>query len=182
MKNETSKLISFGIPTYNRDEMLREALEYYYNVLCLTDYELLIADNASNDDTELVCAEYSNKYKNIKYFKHETNIGADANFVFLQNKSTTEYFMLLGDGVRFSKVELQKILDILRTHKYDVVGYDYNERSKHQFESREYNDNNEFLRKFGWYLTQMSSYVLSRKVIDYTHNRGEGLYPKSEFR
>lgn len=179
---ESSNLISFGLPTYNRAHLLRETLDYYYDVLHLGGYQLLISDNNSTDGTANICREYADRYDNITFYRQKSNIGADANMTFLQDKCETEYFMLLGDGVRFNVKEFQTILELVATRKYDVICYDYNERTRHRFPTGEYDDSNKFLREAAWYVTQMSSYVLSKRVIDFTKNRGIGLYPGSEFR
>ena len=50
-------LLSIGIPTFNRAETLKQAVES----LLAQDYpniELVISDNASTDDTERVCREF----------------------------------------------------------------------------------------------------------------------------
>jgi glycosyltransferase involved in cell wall biosynthesis len=156
-------LLSFGIPTYNRAEMLDEALAYFFDELDLYDFQLFISDNCSTDNTIQVINKYASRYNNIQYFIQNENTGADKNMVFLQDHCNTEYFMLLGDGVRLFKSQLYNMIDILKDEKYDAILFNYNSRIK--IKSKLYTDRNAILEDLGWAITQMSSYILSRRII-----------------
>ncbi|WP_353813055.1 MULTISPECIES: glycosyltransferase [unclassified Moorena] len=54
--------LSIGLPVYNGEEFLREALD---SILAQTfeDFELIISDNCSTDATEEICREYQAKDK-----------------------------------------------------------------------------------------------------------------------
>ena len=148
--------------------MLREALDYYFITLKLGNYTLLVSDNNSTDFTYEVVQEYMSQYDNIVYYRQTENIGADRNMLFLQNKCETDYFVLLGDGVRFVPDKLMEIIRILRTKQYDIVMCDYNNRS--HVSTRTYTDKDCLLSEIGWYVTQMSSYFLSKRVIQETRD------------
>ena len=59
----------------------------YYNI------ELIIADNESSDDTASLIEAFAVYDPRIRYFRHEKNIGAIANFDFVLQQATGEYFM-----------------------------------------------------------------------------------------
>jgi glycosyltransferase involved in cell wall biosynthesis len=160
-----NNLISFGIPTYNRAKMLDEALDYFYNTLKLCDFQLLISDNCSTDNSVQVIKRYASKYDNIQFFIQDRNIGADKNMVFLQDKCNTQYFMLLGDGVRLFKDQIYILIELLSKNNYDAILFNYNSRIKH-IKSKIYTDRNAILNDLGWAITQMSSYIISNKVIE----------------
>ena len=67
--------ISVGMPVYNGERYLASAIE---SVLAQTfdDFELLIADNASTDDTEAICRDFASRDPRIRYTRHAENIGA----------------------------------------------------------------------------------------------------------
>jgi glycosyltransferase involved in cell wall biosynthesis len=76
---ESPSLVSIGIPTYNRAELLKRAIESALN----QDYkniEVIISDNASTDDTESICQFYCNQDARLKYVRHSQNRGPGANF------------------------------------------------------------------------------------------------------
>jgi len=70
-----SPLISVVIPTYNRASHLPGTIN---SVLAQTfhDYEIIIVDDGSTDDTEQVVASLN--AKNISYLRHKENLGVSA--------------------------------------------------------------------------------------------------------
>ena len=89
-------LVTIGIPTYNRAEMLKRSIESALS----QDYamiEVIISDNASTDDTQGVCQEFNNKDNRVKYIRQPSNNGASANFAEVLKRASGEYFMWLGD-------------------------------------------------------------------------------------
>lgn len=83
------------MPVYNGRQFIEQALDSLL-AQTFTNYELLISDNASSDDTEHICAEYRKRDPRIKYFRHLFNQGASANFNFVAQKALGEYFMWAG--------------------------------------------------------------------------------------
>jgi len=84
--------ISIGMPVYNGEAHLVQAIESLLGQ-SFTDFELIIADNASTDRTGEIAALLAAKDSRIRYYRHETNIGAVANFDFALKQATGEYFM-----------------------------------------------------------------------------------------
>jgi glycosyltransferase involved in cell wall biosynthesis len=75
----TAALVSIGLPVYNEAQHLRAALD----ALLAQDYdnfELIISDNASTDETAAICTEYAARDARICYHRNETNIGGISNF------------------------------------------------------------------------------------------------------
>jgi glycosyltransferase involved in cell wall biosynthesis len=94
--------ISIGIPVYNGEASLEQALRSISSQ-SFSDYEVIISDNASTDNTAQICREMAASDSRIKYFRQETNIGANANFKFVLDKAVGEYFHWLGaDDTRSS--------------------------------------------------------------------------------
>lgn len=85
-------IVSIGLPVYNGAEFLGYALQSLLEQ-SFKDIEIIVGDNASTDATELVVKEFCDKCPKIRYFRHEKNMGAVANFKFLLKQATGEYFM-----------------------------------------------------------------------------------------
>ncbi|MDB5103904.1 MAG: glycosyl transferase, family 2 [Fibrobacteres bacterium] len=80
VKSPDSKpLVSLGLPVYNGENFLREALD---SVLAQTypAWELIISDNGSTDATEAICREYAAREPRIRYYREAVNHGATWNF------------------------------------------------------------------------------------------------------
>jgi abequosyltransferase len=78
---ESIPLLSICIPTFNRRKYLQECFESIITQDGFNeqDIEIVISDNASEDDTSSLVYEYMNRYSNIVYHRNEENIGADRN-------------------------------------------------------------------------------------------------------
>lgn len=89
-------LVTVGLPTYNRAALLDRAAR---SVLA-QDYgnvELIIADNASTDETEALCRMLAKQDSRVRYVRHAVNRGATANFNAVLELSRGQMFMWLGD-------------------------------------------------------------------------------------
>lgn len=98
MKNNIEKripLVCVGMPVYNGAIYIREALDSLLSQT-LIDFELIISDNASTDDTSKICKEYENKDDRIKYVQHLVNMGSLKNFNYVLNESKSKYFTWLA--------------------------------------------------------------------------------------
>jgi glycosyltransferase involved in cell wall biosynthesis len=97
MDSKIKTLVTIGIPTYRRPAMLRRALESVarqnYGPL-----EVIVADNATEgDEVAAVIAAFRGRIENLRYVRHERNIGAVNNFMFCLAEAAGEYFMWLAD-------------------------------------------------------------------------------------
>ena len=88
--------VTIGMPAYNGAKTIEKAIN---SLLAQTfkDFELIISDNASDDETENICRRYALKDSRIHYLRQNKNIGAHANFNFLISKATEKYFMWAAD-------------------------------------------------------------------------------------
>jgi glycosyltransferase involved in cell wall biosynthesis len=75
----SSPRISIGLPVYNGQHYLRDAIDSILGQ-SYQDFELIICDNASTDETEAICTQYAAREPRIRYYRHARNIGATANF------------------------------------------------------------------------------------------------------
>jgi O-antigen/teichoic acid export membrane protein len=72
------ELISFFIVTHNRSKMLRQCAESLLNTIKNLNYELIIWDNNSIDETKSYLSELSKSDERIKVVLHHKNAGTNA--------------------------------------------------------------------------------------------------------
>lgn len=84
--------ISIGMPVYNGEQYIKSALDSLLGQT-FSDFELIISDNASTDETERICREYAGQDQRIRYLRQPTNLGAEANFQYVLDEARSEYFM-----------------------------------------------------------------------------------------
>ena len=74
-----SPRVSVGMPVYNGERYLRQAIEGLLRQT-FTDFELIICDNASTDRTAEICREYAAADRRIFCFRNDRNLGAAPNY------------------------------------------------------------------------------------------------------
>jgi glycosyltransferase involved in cell wall biosynthesis len=84
-------LVSIGMPVYNGERFLRQALESIL-VQDYGNFELIISDNASTDTTGKICQSYADRDARIRYVRNETNLGASPNHKRVFEMARGEYF------------------------------------------------------------------------------------------
>lgn len=86
-----SPKVSIGLPVYNGENFVREAID---SILSQTfeDFELIISDNASVDQTEEICRAFAAQDERVRYFRNQENVGASRNFTRVFELASGEYF------------------------------------------------------------------------------------------
>lgn len=113
-----SPLVSVCIPTYNRASLLEQAIQ---SVLAQTleNFELLVSDNASTDDTEAVVKSFDDP--RIRYVRNETNLGHWANYSRCLQLARGAYLTMLSDDDIMMPENIAAKADVLS--KYPRVGF-----------------------------------------------------------
>ncbi|MFC1904253.1 glycosyltransferase family 2 protein [Chloroflexota bacterium] len=106
--------VSAIILTYNRAHMLTEAIDSVLNQT-FKDFEVIVVDNYSSDNTEAVVKSYNDK--RIKYFKNQNNgfIGVNRNYGV--EKSRGEYITFLDDDDLWLSEKLERQVELLDSNK-----------------------------------------------------------------
>lgn len=110
--------LSICIPTYNRSGYLKKSLESIVKQTPFLDgqVEVVISDNASTDDTKEVAQEFTQKYKNILYFKNEQNI-RDKNFALALSRGHGILRKLSNDTLLYNDGALNTIITIIKQYE-----------------------------------------------------------------
>lgn len=87
--NHSNPRVSICVPTYNSALYLRQSLDSILSQ-SYKDFEVIVSDNASTDETVSILDEYAALY-GIKVYRNEKNIGAIANFNRLVELAGGEY-------------------------------------------------------------------------------------------
>lgn len=121
-KNNHEPLVSIGLPTYNRARYLPRALD---SLLGQTykNFELIISDNASTDQTEDICRDYAARDHRIRYIRQKTNIGMVKNFNEVFTRASGVFFMWAGDDDWWEENYISTLLSILLEDKEVVLAY-----------------------------------------------------------
>lgn len=106
-------IVTVGIPTYNRASLLRGAIE---SVLSQTfhDFQLLVVDNASEDQTDTVVQSYDDG--RIRYVRNARNIGIPGNWNRCFALATGRYITILPDDDLMMPENLEAKVGMLNSH------------------------------------------------------------------
>lgn len=110
--------VSFGVPVYNGARYLAEALE---SLLAqdFTDFEIVISDNASTDETPEICAAYAAREARIRYHRLDRNHGAAFNYNRVFELSSGRYFKWAAHDDLIRPTFLSRCLEIFEAHAQD---------------------------------------------------------------
>ena len=114
MSAEVWPLVSIGMPVHNEERHIESAV---CSLLAqtYTNFELLIADNASSDSTEEVCKRLAADTR-VHYLRNERNVGAAENFANVQQLGTGKYFMWASGHDLWDSDLLQVCVNALEEH------------------------------------------------------------------
>lgn len=83
--------VSIGLPVHNGGRYLSDAID---SILAQSyrDFELLISDNASTDNTASICRDYASRDGRVRFVRQDRNLGAAANFNYVFHHTMGRYF------------------------------------------------------------------------------------------
>ena len=120
-----SPIISIGMPIRNNGMTISVVIN---SILAqsYSNFELIISDNNSSDDTSEICMRHLSIDKRIKYFRQDEYLTGPQNFDFVRSKSCGKYFMwAAGDDIRSINF-LQNTVSILESFPECVAATELN--------------------------------------------------------
>jgi glycosyltransferase involved in cell wall biosynthesis len=143
-------LVSVDMITYKHEAFIKQAIEGVLMQETNFEYDLIIADDCSPDNTEAIVRNIiatHPKGHTIKYFRQEKNIGMQANGMFAGQQCKGKYIAVCeGDDYWTDPNKLQKQVDFLENNlEYNLVGHhatDSNSKliGKHEKDSFSFED------------------------------------------
>ena len=116
----SSPTVSIGMPVYNGEKYLRQAISSILNQT-YPDFELIISDNASTDETRQICLQYAARDRRIRYQCNPQNIGAAKNFNLVFKLASGKYFKWMAHDDTVTSDFLSKCVDILEQNLQVVL-------------------------------------------------------------
>lgn len=111
-------LLSLCIPTYNRSQYLKKSID---SIVCQKEFldgkvEIVISDNASDDDTREVVKPYLRRFANIFYNRNEVNV-RDKNFPIVLSEAHGVLRRLCNDTLIFVPGSLREMCGVVKKNK-----------------------------------------------------------------
>lgn len=101
--------VSIGLPVFNGERYLCGAIEDFL-AGTYKDFELIVSDNASTDETEAIVRDFVTRDERIRYVRNETNIGALPNSNRTIELARGKYFCLAAHDDRHAPSFLERLV------------------------------------------------------------------------
>jgi len=117
LKSTDNPLVSIGMPVYNSSATLSPAIKSILTQ-SYSNFELIISDNASSDDTADICRYFVSIDNRVKFYQQSHNSGGISNFNYVLSKCTGKFFMwAAGDDLRTSMFLEENVMALLRNNR-----------------------------------------------------------------
>lgn len=135
MKENKNIRLSVIIPIFNVEQYLEQCLKSFLSIDLRSDeYELLLVNDGTEDDSMLIAEKYAIQYHQIKLFT-KLNGGLSSARNFGLDKAVGDYIWFFDSDDYLKIKNISCILDILESEKLDVIAFnwtkfDYLEKSE----------------------------------------------------
>ncbi|MDZ7934427.1 MAG: glycosyltransferase family 2 protein [Emticicia sp.] len=151
MINEKTKLLSVVIPVYKGAKTIVHLVETLQIELQQYDFEIILVNDGSPDDSEKVCKILEAKNSNLKFYSLRKNFGEFNAVMCGLNHVEGKYAVIIDDDFQNPPSEIIKLVEKAKSENFDVV-YSYYAEKKHHF-----------FRNFGsWLVNRLTTSLLQK--------------------
>jgi glycosyltransferase involved in cell wall biosynthesis len=104
--------LSIGMPTRNNGPTLEKAIDSLLHQT-FGDFELIISDNCSTDDTPEICRAFVARDNRVRYIRQQDDIGQKNNFHFVLKEARAPYFMWASGDDYWHNTFIEKNMAVL---------------------------------------------------------------------
>jgi glycosyltransferase involved in cell wall biosynthesis len=104
------------MPVYNGEKHIGETIDSILNQT-FTDFQLLISDNGSTDQTGRICQEYAKCDSRIIYYRQQENLGMAGNFNFVVQPNGADFFKWAAHDDPLKPDYLLKCVELLDANR-----------------------------------------------------------------
>ncbi|EJX1243917.1 glycosyltransferase family 2 protein [Vibrio alginolyticus] len=117
---KSQSLVSIIMPSYNSDGTILESIQ---SVLSQTykNWELIIVDDRSTDNTWQVIQTYADKYDNIRVYQNKENLGAGASRNFAIKKARGRFIAFLDSDDLWTEDKLAEQIPFMLENNYPLT-------------------------------------------------------------
>lgn len=114
-------IFSVIVPVYNVEKYIKRCIKSLINQT-FTDYEILLIDDGTPDNSGIICDEYAEKYKNIRVLHKENGGVASARNLGLEH-AQGEYIIFVDSDDYVELDMLEKIHEEILINHSDIIYY-----------------------------------------------------------
>jgi glycosyltransferase involved in cell wall biosynthesis len=114
--------LTLGLPVYNGERFLAASMDALL-AQTFTDFELIISDNGSTDQTGAIARRYESSDPRVRYIHHHRNLGAAFNHNFVIEQARGEFFKWVSDDDLYAPDLLRQCIDALDSRPAIVLAH-----------------------------------------------------------
>src|SRR2546429_6469871 len=127
-ERETVEL-SLVIPVYNGSRTIGPLVERIQTIFATTPFEVILVNDGSDDESEMVCSELAKKFPQTVAFVHlSRNFGEHSAVLAGLSHTRGQYVAVLDDDGQNPPEEIMRMLQELKRKNFDVVYGHYIEK------------------------------------------------------
>jgi glycosyltransferase involved in cell wall biosynthesis len=115
-------ILTIGLPVFNGARYVAASVDAILSQ-SLTDFELIISDNASTDGTEAICRSVARRDPRVTYLRNDTNVGIAANFNLLVPLARGRLFKWATADDLLRPGYLERCVSLLESEPTVVLAY-----------------------------------------------------------
>ena len=116
--------LTVGLPVYKGERYIAESIESLLGQ-SYTNFELIISDNASTDDTPGICERYAKQDRRIRYYRQPKNVGLAPNHNFCAEQARGELFKWAAGDDLYHRDLLLRCVEVLDERPEVVLVHSY---------------------------------------------------------
>lgn len=166
--------LTISLITRNRSQFLKKGLFEMFEGIKENNLILNIFDNSSETDRETykIYEELKKQYEKVFYYGTNKELSYPENCKRAFEKfNDSDYSLIIGDSNYISKENLEDILNILKTKRYDILVLNSG-RVKDIKINKEYINKQEFFEELTWHCTLIGSTIYKKEFLETAINRG----------
>lgn len=166
------KTLTIGIPTYNGGRYIALAIDSILNQIISNPIlesktEIVVSDNASEDDVGIIVQKYKKSYPNlIQYYRNEANVGFDRNVDLVVKRATGKFVWILSDDDIVLDGAIEHVQNVIDEQKDEMLALIYvNYKNQIQLKNQTdlfCADGNNFFQKSHFKSGLLSSNIVSK--------------------
>jgi len=144
-------LLSVVIPVYKGEKSITKLVEKLQDELHKHDFEIILVNDGSPDNSEQVCMDLTKRYKNLHFISLRKNFGEFNAVICGLRYVSGKYAVIIDDDFQNPPSEILKLLSKAQEENRDVV-YSYYAEKKHHF----------FRNLGSWLVNRLTTWLINK--------------------
>jgi len=144
-------LLSVVIPVYKGGKSITKLVEKLQDELHKYDFEIILVNDGSPDNSEQVCMGLTKRYKNLHFISLRKNFGEFNAVICGLRYVSGKYAVIIDDDFQNPPSEILKLLNKAQEENRDVV-YSYYAEKKHHF----------FRNLGSWLVNRLTTWLINK--------------------